>query len=143
MRSNILVVVVGAAPLVLGACNMVPARATLRGFNVPVMLGPVDRVGYDGKPLPTNVVSEYEASVTHLHTESTYESGGYAYHVSREAQGGDFYRHAEEATAGFPDGEADIRLDEVKPQAYGLWLGAAMKARVDVHGKVVRVGGAK
>ena len=106
---------------------------------VPVMLGPVDRVGYDGRPLKIQAVSEYEATVTHLYGSSTYSAGDYAITVPREAVHGDFYDEAERATAGFPPGEADIRLDEIKPQAYGLVGGAKMKARVDVHGTIVRV----
>jgi len=121
-------------------CNMVPAEASLRGFPVPVMVGPVDRVGYDGKPLPSRVVNEYEATVYHLHTEHSYDNGAYTVTVVSERERGDFYKHARQATAGFPPGEADIRVDEIKPQAFGLFLGAAMKARVDVHGRVVAVG---
>jgi len=122
------------------ACNMVPAEASLRGFPVPVMVGPVDRVGYDGKPLPTRVVNEYEASIRHLETNSSHDEGMYTVQVHTESLHGDFYKHARQATAGFPPGEADIRIDEIKPQAFGLWFGAAVKARVDVHGRVVAVG---
>lgn len=127
----------------LGGCagHLVPAEARFSGIEAPVMLvGSKDRVGTGGRPLATTKVGEFEATSTHSFGSSSSTSNGVRTTTDTERTENTIQQGAVDAIAKFAPGEVDLRLTKVKPQSYGVLV--KVKARVDVAGDVVRVGGA-
>lgn len=127
------------AGALLAGCfgTLQPATANLKGFDRPVLLGPVDRIG-GGARLPTRHVAGYEGEATAHFARS--ESGG----TVTESQGFDNLTMVKKAAGKLDQAGPDGELRVTKVRAWGKGFISVIKNSVLVEGEVVAVeGGAR
>ena len=129
--------------LAASGCAHGVMNATFLSTETPVLLGPKDRVGATGAPLPVTQVREFESEASYAFTQGERDVGYQRFTVLTETQSSPYRlaQDAQSATNGDPS--TDIRLTVVKPVAYGGFGGVVMKEYVVIEGHVVKVGGAK
>jgi hypothetical protein len=119
------VLLLGSLPLT--GCVMANTTGTYAMVSQPVLLGPVDHLG-PGPALQT------EATSHNLETNFTHRQGSESMSWTSGFTGYD------SAKAVLANNESlDVRVDELETSAVGAMFGLALRADVDVEGKVVRV----
>ena len=137
------------AALSLGAamgCANWGTGASLRGVPLPILLGPVDRVG-GGTPLPVTKVFEFDGEASRHFMQGSYSTtaGNMVTTTSWQEEhwsGDDAIKAAAwRATKG--DLSKDIHVTKLKAKNYVIFFGTAVKAYVAVEGDVMSPGGGR
>lgn len=128
--------------LTLGAagCHFKGGVASFPGVENPVLLSNKDRIGGD-QPLETTKLKEFETEAVWAFTQSLNTGNNDSKEWTKEewTKKDTLPREANEAIGGDPT--VDIRLTDVMPAAYVVFLGLKSKAYVSVEGDIVKVSG--
>lgn len=141
-RETIPLLVLVAMAAASSACTLKGTVASFPGYDVPVLLGPTDRIG-GGEPLATKVRGEFEEEVEFQHLESNYSTTTHNVSISETKWSGPYKLTSAARGKVKNDQSFDIRLTDVMPAGWTLFYIAGMKSKVyvSVEGDIVEVEG--
>jgi len=122
------------------ACTLKGTVASFPGYDVPVLLGPTDRIG-GGEPLATKVRGEFEEEVEYMQSESSYSTTTHDVRVSEQRWSGPYKLTSTARSKVKTDKGFNIRLTDVMPASYTMFYIAGMKSKVyvSVEGDIVEL----